>query len=441
MAKMSLRSRAIQNKHWLRLGAIAAVIVAVAVGAAYVTTNNQRPTRGDLPTTKPLATGISGLNRKAWETGTGADIVRLRKDFEEYKRANASGIIVKPGGAANASTGQTDTGLGEDGTETRRTPGPPEKPADIGDHDASSLLAQLRKPKPPVLNKGQPPAGNLFTQAGNGELTPPVAPQGQPGAPAAAAQERTLESLPITAASAPAKPGEDGEEGTAEAGATQHEGETYVPAGTFVRALLLNGLDAPAGGQAQANAAPVLLSAVADAQGANGYRSALKRCTITGNGYGDISAERAYLRTDRLSCVGPAGAIDIPVKGYIVGEDGKTGVRGIVVTKTGQVLANALYSSIGSGLAAAFRAEGVQTTTNALGTTEQTTDAFKAGVGTGLGKSFDKLSDYYIKLADKMFPVVEVSGSRVVEVVFTRGFVLPAVNGSKKLTVTATRDK
>jgi conjugal transfer pilus assembly protein TraB len=438
MAKMSLRSRAIQNKHWLRLGAIASVIVAVAVGAAFVTTGNQRPSRSELPQTKPLATGITGLNRKAWETGTGADIVRLRKDFEDYKRTTAGGVTIKPNGGANASASQPDAGLAEEGGDTRRTPGPPQKP-ELDNHDATSLLAQLRKPKAPTL-KGSPPAGNLFTQAGNGDLTPPIAPTGQAGGAAVAPQERTLESLPITTTAAPAKPGEDGEDETSTA-AARNEGDTYVPAGTFVRALLLNGLDAPAGGQAQANAAPVLLSAVADAQGANGYRSVLKRCTITGNGYGDISAERAYLRTDRLSCVGPAGAIDIPVKGYIVGEDGKTGVRGIVVTKTGQVLANALYASIGSGLAAAFRAEGVQTTTNALGTTEQTTDAFKAGVGTGLGKSMDKLSDYYIKLADKMFPVVEVSGSRVVEIVFTRGFILPAVNGSKKLAVTATRDK
>ena len=43
------------------------------------------------------------------------------------------------------------------------------------------------------------------------------------------------------------------------------------------------------------------------------------------------------------------------------------------------------------------------------------------GLGSGLAKSTDRIAQYYIKLADKLFPVVEVDGGRVVDVVFTRG--------------------
>jgi conjugal transfer pilus assembly protein TraB len=42
-------------------------------------------------------------------------------------------------------------------------------------------------------------------------------------------------------------------------------------------------------------------------------------------------------------------------------------------------------------------------------------------MGAGLARSTDRIAQYYIKLADKLFPVVEVDGGRVVDVVFTRG--------------------
>jgi conjugal transfer pilus assembly protein TraB len=49
---------------------------------------------------------------------------------------------------------------------------------------------------------------------------------------------------------------------------------------------------------------------------------------------------------------------------------------------------------------------------------------FQAGVGTGVGKALDRLSQYYITLAEKMFPIIEVDAGRTVDVVFTKGFSL-----------------
>ena len=47
---------------------------------------------------------------------------------------------------------------------------------------------------------------------------------------------------------------------------------------------------------------------------------------------------------------------------------------------------------------------------------------FKAGISSGVGKTLDRLSQYYIDLAEKLFPVIEIDAGRTVEVVFTKGF-------------------
>ena len=67
--------------------------------------------------------------------------------------------------------------------------------------------------------------------------------------------------------------------------------------------MVLNGLDAPTGGAAQQNPHPVLLQLSDDAVLPNKFRAALKNCMVTANGFGDVAAERAYIRTDRLSCI------------------------------------------------------------------------------------------------------------------------------------------
>jgi len=200
--------------------------------------------------------------------------------------------------------------------------------------------------------------------------------------------------------------------------------ENYLPAGTFMRAVLLAGLDAPTGGQAQNNPHPVLLRVIDPAQLPNQYLANMKDCVLTANGYGDISSERAYVRMDRLSCIDTkGGAIDVAIKGYVAGEDGKAGMRGRLVTKQGQALANAFLAGIGSGIGQAFQQSASTTSVSPLGSTTTVTDGkeLQAGVSSGIGSAMQQLSKYYIKLAEQIFPVIEVDGGRVVDVILTRG--------------------
>lgn len=194
-----------------------------------------------------------------------------------------------------------------------------------------------------------------------------------------------------------------------------------------MRALLLGGLDAPTGGQAQRNPQPVLLRLSDNAILPNQFRSRVKECFVVGAGYGDVSSERAYIRTESLSCVTRDGtAIDVPVKGYVAGEDGKAGMRGRLVSKQGQILANALLAGIASGIGTAFQQSATTNSLSPLGSTSTITSGkqLEAGLGTGVGRALDRLAQYYISLAEQVFPVIEVDAGRTVDVVLTQGIAL-----------------
>ncbi len=201
----------------------------------------------------------------------------------------------------------------------------------------------------------------------------------------------------------------------------------YIPSGAFTRAILLGGLDAPTGGQSQRNPQPVLLRLVDNAVLPNHFRSKIKECFVVGAGYGDVSSERAYIRTESLSCVTRDGtAIDVPIKGYVAGEDGKAGMRGRLVSKQGQLLANALLAGVASGIGQAFQQSSTTMSVSPLGATSTVEPGkqFEAGFGTGVGKALDRLAQYYISLAEKVFPVIEIDAGRTVDVVITQGISL-----------------
>jgi len=201
---------------------------------------------------------------------------------------------------------------------------------------------------------------------------------------------------------------------------------TYLPV-SFTRAVLLGGLDAPTGGQAQTNPQPVLLRLADHAFLPNRFRSVVKECFVIGAGYGDISAERAYIRTENLSCVRHDGrTLEVKIHGSIFGEDGKVGIRGRMVTKQGQILANALIAGVVSGIGQAFQASAATTAISPLGAVSTIANGkeLEAGLSTGVGRAMDRLAQYYISLAEKTFPVIEVDAGRNVDVVLTQGVVI-----------------
>ena len=208
-----------------------------------------------------------------------------------------------------------------------------------------------------------------------------------------------------------------------EANARPDTVDTYLPV-SFTRGILLGGLDAPTGGQAQSNPHPVLIRLSDNSVLPNRFRAEYRECFVIAAGYGDISSERAYLRTEILSCVREDGStLEVKIQGSVYGEDGKVGMRGRLVTKQGQILANALLAGLASGLGQGLATASTSFSTSAFGTIATTSgsDAYRAGLGTGAGRALDRLAQYYIKLAEQTFPVIEVDAGRMIDVVITRG--------------------
>ncbi len=197
-----------------------------------------------------------------------------------------------------------------------------------------------------------------------------------------------------------------------------------IPPGAFAKAALLSGLDAPTGGRADTNPHPVLLELLDTASLPNRYRSRVKECRVVAAGFGRISDERAYLRLERLSCVLRGGEIlDVPLKGYVSGEDGKVGMRGRLISKQGALIARALLAGTAGGIGSAISQSYSSVLTSPTGavTTVDPSKTLEFGVASGFGTALEKISDWYLKRADETYPIIEIDAGRVVEIVLTEG--------------------
>ncbi|KVZ65761.1 TraB/VirB10 family protein [Burkholderia ubonensis] len=208
--------------------------------------------------------------------------------------------------------------------------------------------------------------------------------------------------------------------------ATSSSGQGLVnilPAGSFFRVGMLNGVDAPTGGQAQSDPLSVDLHVLAAANLPNRKRLDLGDCRVVAATWGDLSSERMMGRTQTLSCILEGKSIEIPIKGKLIGEDGKEGVRGRLVTKQGQLLANAILSGTLGGIGQAFQQSATVTSIGGGGIS-QTVDSGQVGraaIGGGVGSAGQMLAQYYLKAADKLYPVIETDATRTIEVSITQG--------------------
>jgi hypothetical protein len=204
---------------------------------------------------------------------------------------------------------------------------------------------------------------------------------------------------------------------------TQRLGE-YLPAGSFVKAVVLGGLDAPAGVTAQADPRPALLRLVDLSVLPNKARHDIKDCHVIAAGFGDVSSERAYLRTERLSCTLKNGRIfEQKLKAYVAGEDAKDGLRGNVLRREGDLLFNSFMSGAISGFGKSMSQTLGTTSISPLGATTTLTgkDVLKNGAYGGVGESADSLNKYFIQRAEQMQPVVQISAGREVTIILLEG--------------------
>lgn len=202
----------------------------------------------------------------------------------------------------------------------------------------------------------------------------------------------------------------------------------YLPAGSILTGTFLNGMDAPTGQGARKDPFPSTLRIQKEAILPNRFRADVRECFLIVSGYGDLSSERAYLRGETISCVREdGGVIEATLESYAVGEDGKAGVRGRLVSKQGQIIAKSLMAGFLSGVSKAFDVKPVPVieTTNTGSTSysrnEPNTNWLQSSAVSGASSALDRIAQFYLEMAEGMFPVVEVDAGRQIDVIVSKG--------------------
>jgi conjugal transfer pilus assembly protein TraB len=371
--------------------------------AAAQAKSDVHPTNVDL-----MAPGAQVKDSEVWMGKAGKELDSYKNDKDEQRKLNRQ-----------MSDSQTEMARRLAELEQRLANRPPEQSAASSVPASAPAAARPSSPEsalPKPSNLPPPPPPPVTY--GRGAM-PPGSPGGL-GSPVDGPLSIPQPSLVRVTLAAPAKA-----DGSKDAEKKPKDTlDTFLPV-SFTRGQLLGGLDAPTGGQSQSNPHPVLIRLSDNSILPNRFRGEYRECFVVAAGYGDISSERAYLRTESLSCVRNNGEpLEVKIQGSVYGEDGKVGMRGRLVTKQGQILANALFAGVLSGIGQGISQANTTYSTSALGSVASTNsqaDALRAGSASGVGKAMDRLAQYYIKLAEQTFPVIEVDGGREVDVVITKG--------------------
>lgn len=282
------------------------------------------------------------------------------------------------------------------------------------------------------------PTDSERTTGGPGYLPPPVAdspftgesPFRRGGATATPVQAETAGSP--TDGAAPVQPTARVRMIHFDLGARSRSLTDYLPAGSYAPAVVVSGVDAGVGVESQSDPRPVLFRitgpAVSAAHEGNRQTVDLAGCLVTGAAIGDLSSEKVYVRLQRMTCSRRASEVyEANVAGYMTGA-GKAGVRGLVVSREGDLVTRSflagMVSGVGEGLAQTTQpglaTVGNVTTQQALGLE----DIARSGLGKGVASAGERIADYLIKRAEQYQPIVVMQSGTAVELVFIEGVAL-----------------
>ncbi|MEM1298227.1 MAG: TraB/VirB10 family protein [Pseudomonadota bacterium] len=303
----------------------------------------------------------------------------------------ASAATTRPSEAAQTSTDRQDR------PEQSSTERPSVEPAIYTARplDARSTPASreeiIREVFAPQSRDVQNPAPGSNTRAGQG--------------PALGGPIRTIRAEVAQAASGPGPGGS----------------EVQLPAGSILTGVLLNGLDAPAGSQSSRDPLPVLVRIKHEALLPSHFTANLAECFVLLAVHGELSSERAMMRGEELSCIMADGTVvQQDLAAYAVGEDGKVGLRGRVVSKQGAFLGNALIvGALQAASDAVSRGSDIAIGAGSGGGTSG--GGLTSSITVGASQALDRIAEWYLGRADELFPVVEVDPGRRIDLVLTTG--------------------
>lgn len=202
--------------------------------------------------------------------------------------------------------------------------------------------------------------------------------------------------------------------------------DTYLPSGSFIKAVCLSGVVASTAVNAQSNPEPLKLRLIDDGNLPRGFKSRVKDAHVWAYCHGDVSSERAKCRLHSMSWVEPDGVVvEKKLEGWVFGEDGREGLRGEIVDRAGERVREAVLAGMLSSVADFFKMQSERSVypisplgqSNALGAKDALSAAGASGVSGGLGE----VAKYSIKRAEQMQPVILISSGRLVDISLLSG--------------------
>jgi len=191
----------------------------------------------------------------------------------------------------------------------------------------------------------------------------------------------------------------------------------------FFSAVTLTGAYAPIFGEAtDQTSIPVLLEVDGDMIVSNGFTESIDKCFALGGAVGNPSSNTVDIRLSVIECILPDGKHKIrgKIKGWVIGENGKPGLSGTLIHKSGQYISRFILAGLLESLSSAFVTAATPENTNGPATSVITGGATQ-GAAQGAQNAFTRLADFYIKLAEKTLPMIEAKAGRHVSVLVQGG--------------------
>lgn len=188
-----------------------------------------------------------------------------------------------------------------------------------------------------------------------------------------------------------------------------------LSSGSIMSAVLLNGVAAPTGAASTSEPIPVLARVKKEAIMPNYFSLDIRECHIVGSASGRLRDRRAYIRTDKISCITEDGqTLENSLKAVAVSKgDGMVGIPGTMVFTGSELLENSMYAGFLSGFSQAVAPRQVNAVNtepgeSALFQTNSLSNFGAAGLGEGVSNASERLADYYMELAEQVSPVIEL---------------------------------
>ncbi|MGE4233548.1 MAG: TraB/VirB10 family protein [Bacteriovoracia bacterium] len=204
----------------------------------------------------------------------------------------------------------------------------------------------------------------------------------------------------------------------------ERDASVVVPTGSYVKAKLMTGVEAPEG-----KTYPVLLQLDYAFIVPNKKKIDLTGCFMIAKSTGDLSIERVQMQAEKMSCVSKDGKMfEREVNGFIADDkDNSFAVIGNVNSKQDRVAAMAFLSSVVEGIGKAVQlAQTTQSTTPLGGQQSMVTGDQAKYIGAGgAANAATMVTQWYLHQAQNLLPTINIGSGQDVWVVMKDTVKLP----------------